>query len=441
MSEFVNSEHFNNEKNMIWDKIQNIDTNASNRISELENENAKLRAELDNTNLKIQQIENILTPQYIMTISQQLNETIQDVKNKQQGISNTSAEIYSLKENIIEMFESAKQNTNQINLTIPKMNSINEFYNILFNQHVQNDKTVHSLSTQINILHENMQNNFKSIEDTKKKSDDIISDIKNNQGKIQKYYSNSKETLDIVQDWKSKISDVVIDIFGETSTNGKKGKIFDLENTYNQIKNDIKNYKENIITNFEDFKQEHSKVYEQSKMEIQELLPGALTKGLSFAYNEKLGEERKELKSHRLKFMIILIIMAIISLFPLGILLHEGKSFDEIIKELPNFALNFLPLYIPALWFAIYTNKNINLSKRLIEEYAYKGSLTKTYQGLSKQINDLQSSSDNNQLKLKERLLENIVNMTGENPGKLISGYENSDHPILSLFHKSKKIK
>lgn len=80
----------------------------------------------------------------------------------------------------------------------------------------------------------------------------------------------------------------------------------------------------------------------------------------------------------------------------------------------------------------------MNLSKRLIEEYTYKESLSKTFEGLSKQIEDIENEDIANDLKSK--LLYIIVSMNSENPGKLIKGYNKPDHPIMDIINNSIKL-
>lgn len=100
--------------------------------------------------------------------------------------------------------------------------------------------------------------------------------------------------------------------------------------------------------------------------------------------------------------------------------------------QLSSLVSPILMLYIPPLWIATSTSKKINLSKRLIEEYTHKEVVAKTFEGLSKQIEGIKDhrvSAD-----LKTRLLINILEISTENPGKLLSDYNKSDHPILEKF-------
>jgi len=116
----------------------------------------------------------------------------------------------------------------------------------------------------------------------------------------------------------------------------------------------------------------------------------------------------------------------------------DGVGFEELVFRLPRVVLSVLPLYVPVLWYAYSANKKMNLSKRLIEEYTHKEVLSKTYEGLSKQINDIEDVDISSELKIK--LLYNILEVSSENPGKLISDYNKSDHPLMDALEKSTKL-
>jgi hypothetical protein len=84
-------------------------------------------------------------------------------------------------------------------------------------------------------------------------------------------------------------------------------------------------------------------------------------------------------------------------------------------------------------------NKRINLSKRLIEEYTHKAVLGKTFSGLSNQIDLLPQQSEVKE-ELRTQLLFNILQVSAENPGKLISNYNKSDHPLMDALENSAKL-
>ena len=200
--------------------------------------------------------------------------------------------------------------------------------------------------------------------------------------------------------------------------------------------NDLKRIK------FEEIDYEYSikeKKYKELKTKIESLLPGAMSAGLSSSYHEKKEDEIKEKEKSEHIFYVALIVLTAISLIPfvLGVILLCSGRFDlqTLILDTPRIVCATFPLYAPALWLAYSSNRKSNLSKRLIEEYTHKETLSKTFEGLSKQIESLDNDETSNELKVK--LLYNIVSMNSENPGALIKGYNKSDHPFMDIIDKS----
>jgi hypothetical protein len=71
----------------------------------------------------------------------------------------------------------------------------------------------------------------------------------------------------------------------------------------------------------------------------------------------------------------------------------------------------------------------------LIEESSHKEALSKTFEGLSSQANQI--SDPGVSAELSARLLFNLIDVSSENPGKLIYDYNKSDHPIMDAMEKS----
>lgn len=203
---------------------------------------------------------------------------------------------------------------------------------------------------------------------------------------------------------------------------------------YENLLNDSKNKTE---TFFESYKQK----YDETFSEIAKLLPKALTAGLSAAYDEKVVTESVYLDSYKKAFSKAISGLVVISLIPFAIdvylLLGLQKNLLQVIADTPKLIISIIPLYLPVLWIAYSANKKQNLSKRLIEEYTHKGVLSKTFEGLQKQINEL---DDGISEELRVKLLFNLLHVNSENPGKLISDYNTTDHPLMDALDKSSKL-
>ena len=62
-----------------------------------------------------------------------------------------------------------------------------------------------------------------------------------------------------------------------------------------------------------------------------------------------------------------------------------------------------------------------------------------TIEGLSKQIENIDNNDLSEELRIK--LIRNFLEVTNENPGKLISNYQKSDNPILNILDRDKREK
>lgn len=168
------------------------------------------------------------------------------------------------------------------------------------------------------------------------------------------------------------------------------------------------------------------------------MLPAALTAGLSHAYQKKREDEEEVSKKANKSFTIAIVFLSLFSLLPIAIglflLLKLDYAITDVIYQIPRLVMLIVPLYIPMLWMGTTANKQLKLSKRLIEEYSHKEVLSKTFEGLSKQIDCIK---EKNSSELRIKLLYNVINMTSNNPGQLIKGFDQSDHPLVEVLNNS----
>lgn len=287
------------------------------------------------------------------------------------------------------------------------------------------------------------------INDLETIKNDVAEKYDNTTSLVRKINTSHSTAVTKANELKELYQDIFGYVFEDEETGEEKkyeGKRVELESAYLELKNKVKEY-DKSINEFKECQVEAYKLFlsnknvefEGLKKEVRKLLPEALTAGLSSAYEEKRKQEEKSKRLSSIGFYISILLLTLVALLPIGVsmysMLNDGKSLSDIIQNIPKVVCAFIPLYIPALWLAISANKNVKLSKRLIEEYAHKESLSKTFEGLSTQINELNDSSNSTELRVK--LLYNIIQASSENPGNLIKGYHRSDNPILDVLDKS----
>lgn len=222
----------------------------------------------------------------------------------------------------------------------------------------------------------------------------------------------------------------------ETSENLEES----LENLKKTSKSQYDEFIKNNQNDLENLKSSSKNEYDKINKQIESLLPNALTAGLSSAFVTKKREEEELYKEYKKSFNSGILYISLSALLPIGIsvfYLLGGATLSDTIERAPKIMLTFLPLYIPLIWTTISANKKVNLSKRLIEEYSHKQVLSMTIEGLSKQIENIDDTDISEELRIK--LLNSFLNVTSENPGKLILNYQKSDNPILNFFDRDKE--
>lgn len=312
------------------------------------------------------------------------------------------------------------------------------------------DSTVPTLIGEIKTFHANLTPQKEKIESQALELETLFSNYATYSEKLTKLESIStnaddssakiESTLTQLDARKKEIDQLYYEMFGflktdpatgvETKVAGKKEE---LEKTYKDLKSSFDKFSTDKKTEFDTTLAEWKTSYSASLKEINSLLPNALTTGLSYAYSKKKEEEISEIDKLKTSFTTWIVILMVISCVPFAVsaylLVHENIPLTQVILQLSNLVTPMIGMYIPPLWIALSTNKKINLSKRLIEEYTHKEVVAKTFEGLSKQIADIKDNKVS--AELKSKLLHNILEISSENPGKLISDYNNSDHPIV----------
>lgn len=347
-----------------------------------------------------------------------------------------------LKISIEKRLEIEKENTESIN----QRSSIEESISLI-------DEAENKLNSKLEFIDQKIKNideifqKYPDLEDELKELENFIFKIEENKGK-------SDITLVEVNKRKREIDNLYREVFGYTQKDEKtgeeikiEGKKQELDNSYEilfseleEAENKIKKINEEYFNKYKDYESQHKEKYDSIIKEIRSLLPNALTAGLSSAFSKKKEEELIISKGLQFKFNIGIIILILISIIPFAISIYflaNDIELLEVINRIPRIVLSIVPMYIPALWFTISASKKLNLSKRLIEEYSHKEVLSRTYEGLSNQIANIQDQEQSEELKF--RLLTNFLQVTSENPGKLISNYNTSDHPVMEALEQSYK--
>ena len=314
-------------------------------------------------------------------------------------------------------------------------------------------------AVEINEKHKSVTELLDGISDQSEKTDEYLEGFKSSvdewQDILETLFNPTKTKIEALRESTAKdageIRKAYESILGVSGLKEKLETAFKtLQTNFTALKNESKKVFETCKVDFEtlfqtttkrydDLLTQKEEAYRTIKQQIESLLPAAVTTGLAYAYQAKREHEEKERKSSQNAFYWAIGGMISLALIPVAfnawMIFKEGKAIDDVISTLPSTVLLILPLYAPALWVAYSANKRMNQSKRLIEEYAHKEALSKTFEGLSTQIRSLEDAGMSSDLSIK--LLYSVVKASSDNPGELIKGFNKPDNPILDVLDKT----
>lgn len=417
-------DYLEEERNKMWGRVIGLERLTKDLEKEIQKKASDSEKEAIQSSKKAAEFKNKTEQRFIEStlIVSRINSELESIQKFKEDITKSRDEVSIQKSDIIEIKER------------------------LLESETEYQEKLENLDSRIITIDEFLEK-YPDLETNIEEVDEYIS-------KIEENLEKSGVSLLALNKRKKEIDDLHLGIFGyvqksegNVETLKVKGLKDELDSVYVKLSNDIIEASENIdqiktsySTNYKEFEKDHKDKYNAITEEIANLLPNALTAGLSAAFSSKKEDEVESSKILLNRFSQGIYLLIGVSFIPFilsAIFIYQGVSLEETIIRIPRLVLAIIPMYIPVLWFTYSANKKLNLSKRLIEEYAHKEVLSKTYEGFSKQIEGIADNKQSEELKF--RLLANFLQASSENPGKLISNYEASDHPIMEALEQSYK--
>ena len=367
---------------------------------------------------------------------EELNKIKESVKNLSSSIPQDISELKSYKSSIEKLKSAFKQYkeqyediTKKCEDAPKKSTNIDDIYKDI--QEIQADLT------KIN------QDIIQKAETIKKAIDnnlDLPTSIEKTINSIDTWNANYKQATKQAQE----IKQTYIEVFGGkiTDENGDtqvvSGLVDELNSAYNDLQLRLKSLENSAKESYQNSIQKWDAEYGELKDRIEKLLPGAMSAGLAYAFIDKGKQEQEERKKAAWAFYLAIVALVVVSILPvllnLSLLKQTAEiSIKETVKILFNLTWAMLPIYVPILWVAIFANKRMNLSKKLIEEYSHKEAIAKTYEGLASQIQKLPNDALSREL--GNKLIENTLNASADNPSKYITNYNTCDNPVMELLN------
>lgn len=435
-------------KKEIHQRIQSLEENSKNKFLEIE-KSIQHKATDSETEAKSAATNAIAHETQIRELAERIGSSLEEI-DRCKTIATTEST------NIKKQHEEIKEKNIELLKIIQNLQT----------QHETTSTSISTLETKINSTNTNIANLEKQLAKQELLSAQIDS-ISELSTKASSLYSDLTAIQDNALKRRATIEQIFLDINGrefkaeDGSVQREPGLRDSLEKTYEELSikieqldsataEEIKKITENhetslatLIENFEKLINDSKSRVDTVDNELKALLPGSLAAGLSAAYEAKTTNEVEAQKEYATNFRNSIYAMIAISLIPFSVdaylLIEKGMDIISVINNTPKLILSIFPLYLPILWFAYSSNKKLNLSKRLIEEYTHKAVLGKTFSGLSNQIENLPHEASVKE-ELRTRLLFNLLQVSAENPGKLITDYNKTDHPFMEALEKSAKL-
>ena len=165
--------------------------------------------------------------------------------------------------------------------------------------------------------------------------------------------------------------------------------------------------------------------------EIENLLKKATNASLASSY-----EKTQKDYENSIYFWNVFFILCMGGIMGISWNLFENIDVKDYLSVLSLFVARS-PFYVPLAWLAIFATNRRNENKRLQEEYKHKETLAKAYSGYKEQIEKLE---DTRAKELAEKLMNNLVEMTNENPNRALDKVKMEKIPIFEILEKLKDL-
>jgi hypothetical protein len=204
---------------------------------------------------------------------------------------------------------------------------------------------------------------------------------------------------------KPKVESVLEEILGndEKKKQGLKQK---LEAQHKTAEGILKTWNDNYSTLFN---------------KIEGLLPGATATGLAKAYQE----QKKEYQLPYIIWSTIFVLTIVGMIWYATYEIKDSKTLEEVATHL----LSRLPFLLPAIWLGVFASKQQSQYKRLEQEYAYKETLSKSYEGYKREIENLPAGKQRDEI--LKKLVDALVTMSSYNPSETLVEKEHHDKPPM----------
>jgi hypothetical protein len=260
------------------------------------------------------------------------------------------------------------------------------------------------------------------------------------------------------------IQKVYADVYGDEGNEGLKAELNDLLGEFNETQEKIKSterdlyghsektpeggekHVDGLVDKIKNFFELQKKKYSETFDKIEnELLAGATTVGLSKAYEDKANSYSKPNRYWLLGFFAsVAAVVGILWLSLNDVNNHfftnmanlENQKNQMIVEYFIIKSVIRIGIITSLVWVATFTGKRYSQNKRLSEEYSYKATFAKSFEGYRKRAAELDQLNETRDL--SNQLMTKMIEMSAINPVETMeSNSHKEDHPTVKLLEKS----
>jgi hypothetical protein len=357
----------------------------------------------------------------IQKIPNKLNNLSSHKKRKDEEINTESGQKARITRAINEFKVDSKNTLENCKNSLEIINRSNNEITAIQQRIEELQKNIEEKTNDIKIKYENLLNLnneiFVSTEERKSIKD-----------KITEAESEIVSASESVQEKRTQFDEYYVKIFGSEDENGEVtvGLEKEIEDKNNRL---------------EELYKVEGKKYTALFKKIEGLLPGATSAGLAAAFQQ---QKRKYQNPDTFWSVVFVITMIVMISFGYKIA-SEAVALGPAIS--PSLVLSKIlartPLLIGIIWLGVFSSKQQSQNKRLGQEYAHKESVSSSYEGFKRQIDNLGQTKENKILSVE--LLRKVINAIEYNPSTTLDNASHREDPpfinkLLSLWYFRKII-
>ena len=344
--------------------------------------------------------------------------------------------ISSYIEEIDKHLENIPNTKNEYNKALEYREKIQSYYDELFEGNDETEAISEQIETTLKIIEEKFEeiDTFHTRLFIDNEEESLKTDIENIKKEIDEDAEAAKKLLSETSSQVKDLKEFYFKIFG--TPNEETGVLEGgLKQELDVRLIELDNYKSNQVQTFEALMSDKTKALEKYEAEqkerienlykkIEEHLPGATSAGLAKAYEKRRKFYQIPIFTWNVVFVIAMLIMIYFGYKNL----QDVENWEDALKHI----LHYTPIYLPAIWLAIYASKRRSESRALEEEYAHKEALAKSYSSYKLQIEEIGGEDKG----LIEKLLDKTIDTVSDNPSKVLDRKHGDNSPVMDLAEK-----